>query len=294
MGGLWANSPRRGYPDGEVAERQDVDSGLRAEIHEVETAAIPEADRVGGPSQRTNTIAPEARPMTTPDEIDALLASSFADRRFSRKERQSLIGLIDAAGPDLDRAAIRRRAFEIAREALAGEADRLTLDWVADLVQALREDGPPSGSRPSGPTVEAYFSPGDDCPSAIERFVRSASRTLEICVFTITDDRLTGAVLDAHRRKVAVRVVTDNAKAEDLGSDVDRLERAGVPVRVDRSPFHMHHKFAVADGRSLLTGSYNWTRGAALDNEENLIITDDPRPIGRFLEVFERLWRAFA
>ena len=228
-----------------------------------------------------------------PDELEDLLIRSLEDRRFSRRERQALTARLAEEGPDLDRAEVRRRAFEIARDSLEGEEDRLMLDWVADVVQALREDGPPAGTR-SGPVAEAYFSPGDACVGAITRVLRAADRSLDVCVFTITDDRLSDAILEAHRRGVAVRVVTDNLKAEDLGSDVDRLERGGILLRVDRSPFHMHHKFAVADGRTLLTGSYNWTRGAARDNEENLIVTDYPRLIGRFSEVFERLWRTFA
>jgi hypothetical protein len=59
---------------------------------------------------------------------------------------------------------------------------------------------------------------------------------------------------------------------------------------MDRSSFHMHHKFAVVDDRILLTGSYNWTRGAADNNEENLIVTDDPRFVKPYVEEFARLY----
>jgi cardiolipin hydrolase len=63
---------------------------------------------------------------------------------------------------------------------------------------------------------------------------------------------------------------------------------------VDRSPYHMHHKFAILDGATLLTGSYNWTRGAARDNEENLIVTDEPRLVNPFALTFEHLWAKLA
>ena len=52
----------------------------------------------------------------------------------------------------------------------------------------------------------------------------------------------------------------------------------------------MHHKYAVFDRRCLLTGSYNWTRSAAKNNEENFIITYDPRLVSEFLAAFEELW----
>jgi phosphatidylserine/phosphatidylglycerophosphate/cardiolipin synthase-like enzyme len=139
----------------------------------------------------------------------------------------------------------------------------------------------------------AYFSPGDQCLDAIVTLLRHSRRTADICVFTITDDRVSEEILNAHRRSVCVRIITDNEKAEDQGSDIGRFEAAGIVVRVDQSSCHMHHKFAIVDGKTLLTGSYNWTRGAARDNEENLIVTDDPRLVSSYSETFERLWTQF-
>ena len=88
------------------------------------------------------------------------------------------------------------------------------------------------------------------------RLLANASRTVDIRVLTITDDRVSDAILDAHRRAVAVRIITDNAKAEDEGSDMERFERSGIPTRVDRSPFHTHHKFAILDGRRWRSSSH--------------------------------------
>ena len=222
-----------------------------------------------------------------PAEIDALLAASFEDRRLSRGERQALTAMVASAGSAEERELIRRGAFAVARSALTGPKDALALDWLEDVFKAIREAGQ-GGAKPV--LAEAHFSPGDDCPRAIEGLLRRARRSADVCVFTITDDRLAEALLDAHHRAVAVRIITDDSKAEDLGSDADRLERAGIPLRVDRSPFHMHHKFLVVDGETLLTGSYNWTRGAARDNEENLIVTGEPRLVSAFAAAFDRLW----
>jgi phosphatidylserine/phosphatidylglycerophosphate/cardiolipin synthase-like enzyme len=121
----------------------------------------------------------------------------------------------------------------------------------------------------------------------------SAKRTLDICVFTITDDRISGAVLAAHRRGVKVRIVTDDEKADDLGSDIAEFKKAGLAVRTDNSTFHMHHKFALVDGALLLNGSFNWTRSASMNNQENFVITGDARLIGAFAKEFERLWNQF-
>ena len=82
----------------------------------------------------------------------------------------------------------------------------------------------------------------------------------------------------------------DDEKAEDLGSDIYHLKEMGVPVRTDKDPDHMHHKYALFDRRRLLTGSYNWTRSAALRNEENFIVTNEVKLVDRFGVHFDRLW----
>jgi cardiolipin hydrolase len=222
----------------------------------------------------------------TPQEIEAWLVRTLDDRSLSRSERQTLAESVNALGPSADRQSIRHRAFEVARSALSNPDDQAVLDWLEGVVKVLQENPPPTDRT----LAEAYFSPGDECRMAIARLLYQARRSAEVCVFTITDDRLSGSLLEAHRRGVSVRIITDDSKADDLGSDIARLGEAGIPVLVDHSPYHMHHKFAVLDGHTLLTGSYNWTRGAASDNEENLIVSNDHRFTKLFSATFERVW----
>lgn len=101
-------------------------------------------------------------------------------------------------------------------------------------------------------------------------------------------------ILDAYRkRRLRVRVLTDDSKVQDLGSDVEELDRSGISVAVDHGPQHMHHKFAIFDSRWLATGSFNWTRSATINNHENLIVTDDPRLADAFQGEFDKLWERY-
>ena len=136
----------------------------------------------------------------------------------------------------------------------------------------------------------AYFSPGETCLNAIIAAINGTQNSLKICVFTISDDRITRAILQAHRSGIKVKLLTDNEKLYDKGSDIRELAQAGVPVRVDNTANHMHHKFAIMDNKSVLTGSYNWTRSAALYNHENLIITNEKNIVSDFNREFDRLW----
>ena len=71
------------------------------------------------------------------------------------------------------------------------------------------------------------------------------------------------------------------------------MKRAELPVAFDRTPDHMHHKFAVFDNRILVSGSYNWTRSASDRNEENIIVTSDERLVQKFTRRFDALWKEF-
>ena len=138
--------------------------------------------------------------------------------------------------------------------------------------------------------MDAYFSPGEDCLQKIKSLFRTARKKVDVCVFTITDNRIVEEMVQAHLRKVAIRIITDDDKSLDRGSDISRLEDLGVPLRRDRSRHHMHHKYAIFDDSRVLTGSYNWTRSAAEFNEENIIVSDDSRLQGLFSQHFKQLW----
>ncbi len=224
-----------------------------------------------------------------PTELQRHFAETLEDRRLSRAERRALKAVLEDLDPSAgERMELVGRAFDTLRETLPSSPDHDGLDWLEGLVKLL---WPREVSAPS----EAHFAPGEDCARRLRQLLDEAGRSLEICVFTITDDSLTRSVLNAHQRGVAVRIITDDEKSWDRGSDIHQLAAAGVPVRLDASEEdHMHHKFAIFDRRRLVTGSYNWTRGAASGNQENLAITGDRRLVTAFGEEFERLWTQFA
>ena len=225
----------------------------------------------------------------TDSSLTEILQQTLDDQRLSRNERRALRDTLkDLIKDKASQLKCHQAAFELARNTIDQGNSSAVLEWLEDVSQVIRQ-----AATPDKPTTDAevVFSPGDHCWQRIASLLKSSRHSIDICVFTITDDRITSAILDAHGRKVAVRIITDNDKAFDRGSDVERLARAGVDVCVDRTRHHMHHKFAIFDRKRLLTGSYNWTRSAASSNEENFIIVDDPRLKTSFQEEFDRLWK---
>jgi phosphatidylserine/phosphatidylglycerophosphate/cardiolipin synthase-like enzyme len=66
-------------------------------------------------------------------------------------------------------------------------------------------------------------------------------------------------------------------------------------VRHDASDAnHIHHKFAIVDGRKLATGSFNWTFQAVTAIQEIVLLTQDPKTVARYVQEFDTLAKAFA
>ncbi|MDJ0521507.1 MAG: phospholipase D-like domain-containing protein [Planctomycetota bacterium] len=229
-------------------------------------------------------------------DLEAALLATIDDRRVTRSERKALRALIE--DDDLDpheRNQLRARAFDIARETIDAPRAKEVLDWLQDVLGLLvplegRGAEVPSEEREIG----AWFSPGHEPLNAIITQMRRARRSVDVCVFTITDDRISDGLIGLANRGVQVRVISDDDKANDLGSDLGRLEQAGVAVAYDRSDAHMHHKFALFDDARLLTGSFNWTRAASGENHENVLVTSEPVLVAAYKQEFERLWGRYA
>ena len=149
--------------------------------------------------------------------------------------------------------------------------------------------------RPKPRYLDAMFFPNDKNVDRLCGYLRKAKRTLSICVFNFTNNDLSGTVRDLHFAGVKVRIITDDECVKNKGSDVDYLRSKGIPVVTDTEVrYHMHNKFVVVDKDILITGSFNWTVQAALNNQENLIVTSDSYLISRYTQEFDRLWKEFS
>ncbi len=230
------------------------------------------------------------------DDLEDALLASIDDARVTRSERKALRMLVEDGDLNAhDRTQLRGAAFDIAREALDAHRAREVLDWLQDVVGIVV---PLEGRGAEAPAEEreigAWFSPGHDPLNAIIAQMRRARRSADICVFTITDDRISDGILGLAKRGVKVRVISDDDKIHDLGSDLKRLMDAGIDVALDRTQAHMHHKFALFDDARLLTGSFNWTRAASGENHENVLVTSEPVLVEAYRQEFERLWERYS
>lgn len=222
--------------------------------------------------------------------IKIILQEVLDSKRLTQSRREKLDQLIgDCKDNPRLLADIRKSVFQIAAAKMAVSPDSVVLTRVEEVSRII--DQALVASFPN--LARVHFNPGEECLQGILKLLKDTTHSVDICVFTITDDSITEAIYRAHKCGKKIRIITDDEKIHAPGSDIIPMATAGIPVAIDHAPEYMHHKFAIFDCRILLTGSFNWTRSASMGNHENLLVTDDPRLVKPFCEEFERLWKEF-
>lgn len=143
-------------------------------------------------------------------------------------------------------------------------------------------------------SVEVFFSPRGDANKAIKKAINEAKSEVLVAMFHFTSFELAQALYRAHRRGVEVIIVLDRYLARGKGSQTDYLVEKGIDVRYMKLPYaedveerpKFHHKFAVIDGRTVVTGSYNWTVFAETKNYENVVIIHSQGVASKFQKEF--------
>lgn len=135
-----------------------------------------------------------------------------------------------------------------------------------------------------------FFSPGKEIKETIAKLLTDAQTSVDLCVFTITDHELATRIIACKKRGLKVRIITDDEKVNDNGSEIVKLRAAGIPIKIDNSHYHMHNKFGIIDKRIAITGSFNWTYTATRHNQENLLATSKFEIVKQYSDEFKRLW----
>ena len=142
-----------------------------------------------------------------------------------------------------------------------------------------------------------YFTPGLSCEEEIWAHIEGAD-TIDIAVYSITNDNIVFAIEEAYQRGAKIRIITDYLQSQGRNSLVPKLRDMGIPIRTNKSEktnklIHkiMHNKFAIFNNKYVETGSYNWTNSATQRNAENCIFLENVER--KYMREFEKLWRLY-
>ncbi|MFD2329911.1 phospholipase D-like domain-containing protein [Cohnella sp. GCM10020058] len=122
--------------------------------------------------------------------------------------------------------------------------------------------------------------------------IQGAKETLDVAIYSLTYPDIVAAIRDAHRRGVAVRLLTDRIQSSGKTQKeaLKLLGSAGIPIKINSHSGLMHLKMTVADGQVATTGSFNYSKAASTTNDEMLVVLRDAAAAASFEEAFERAW----
>lgn len=141
--------------------------------------------------------------------------------------------------------------------------------------------------------LQTYFPrSGDEPDKVLTALYLSSTSSLDVAIYSLTYPSIVKGIVDAHKRGVRVRVISDKTQASGKSQTVaiDSLLLVGIPVKVNTHSGLMHLKMSIIDKSVATTGSYNYSAGATDSNDEMLVVISEPSFVLRCSSEFEKLW----
>jgi len=180
-----------------------------------------------------------------------------------------------------------------------------------------KASSPPLQVMVHGTPVRVLFAPHrrDDPHNGLlwlEQLLAGSRRSVDLKLFVFSAQNLADQLQQLHNRGVGIRLLADPGFANRSFSETldllgvalsdrrcrieagnrlwqRRLPAVGTPRL--RPGDKLHHKVAVIDGHTVITGSFNWSPSAAHQNDETLLVIDSPLLAAHFKQEMDHLWR---
>jgi phosphatidylserine/phosphatidylglycerophosphate/cardiolipin synthase-like enzyme len=143
-----------------------------------------------------------------------------------------------------------------------------------------------------GTEVDTYFSPDDGVLNALVPLLDSAQESIYFLAYSFTSNELGDIVRLKAKAGLTVQGVMDAEQVvSNQGTEYDPFKQAGMMVRKDGNEGLLHHKVFIVDGKIVAFGSYNFSKSAEENNDENLIIVYNEAIAQQFIQEFQRDWK---
>ncbi len=200
-------------------------------------------------------------------------------------------------------------------DALAGTADDDAYDTLAELksqsvgAATLKKLVDYAKARGFMSTAEVVFSPqayDQSHLAKVQTLIAGAKESIDIAMYSFSDAGISSAIEAAAARGVKIRFLFETGGDDSRKPVLTiqntkswQLEKRGADVRFVNKI--MHHKFMIVDGprdamdhangARIVTGSANWSSGAATRYDENtLFLSGEPELALRLQREFNTLW----
>ncbi|MFN6500298.1 MAG: phospholipase D-like domain-containing protein [Nostoc sp. DedQUE01] len=144
----------------------------------------------------------------------------------------------------------------------------------------------------------------------IGKTLDSATGSIDLALFVFSEQRLANILETRHQQNVPIRALIEPQFAYRPYSEA--LDMMGVALsnkckyEVDNHPWQnpittvgvptlpkgdlLHHKFAVIDNQTVITGSHNWSDAANNGNDETVVVIESPIVAAHYVREFARLY----
>ncbi len=137
--------------------------------------------------------------------------------------------------------------------------------------------------------VQNYFSPRDNVMAKLIALVKGAKKSIHFYAFTYTYLDLARAMLERKRDGLDVQGVIENRGASQ-GALVE-LYCYPIKANTDGNKYTMHHKVIIIDGEIVITGSFNFTKGADQSNDDHVLIIYSKTVAGVYEQEYKRIMK---
>ncbi|MFT9075994.1 phospholipase D family protein [Ethanoligenens sp.] len=152
---------------------------------------------------------------------------------------------------------------------------------------------PVSFASAEGGDISVYFPrAGQDAEGQLISELGTAKKTLDVAIYSFTDAKIADSIAAAKKRGVTVRLISDRDSAGSSSQKkvLNIVKAAGIPVKVNSHSGIMHWKVSIIDDSVTTSGSFNYTKSAQSENDENLVILNNVSISQQYEAQFNRMW----
>jgi phosphatidylserine/phosphatidylglycerophosphate/cardiolipin synthase-like enzyme len=131
-------------------------------------------------------------------------------------------------------------------------------------------------------SIRVYFGPdkNDSIEHVVLRELKQARDSVLIEAYGFTSWEI-AELLDSLKDSVSIAILLDKSNRYSSSSMLKWLQSKKVNIWIDENVHIAHNKVIIIDGRTVLTGSYNWTESAK-KNAENLLVINDSAVVAAY------------
>lgn len=132
-----------------------------------------------------------------------------------------------------------------------------------------------------------YF---EDIEYHLSKLLKPAHSRIVIAVAWFTNPRLANILIE--KKDLLIEIVVDDNEINRGSAALKEISFNSITVSfikdLEKKYYFMHNKFCVIDNQILITGSYNWTNQANLNNE-NIVVVDDVEAAAVYMREFRSI-----